>query len=80
MLNQTVLKNMLKPGFITLFNQGYDGDVGMHTEDFAEQLAKIIADAVISHITANAQVTTTVTGIDTLTQAPIQGAGTGVIA
>jgi hypothetical protein len=50
----------------------------MKPEDYADKFATLIAETVVSHIKANAEVATTVTG--TAGPYPVTGAGTGKVS
>jgi hypothetical protein len=77
-LNATTLKGELKTALITLFDECKQGDEGMKPEDYADKFATLIAEKVVSHIQANAEVATTVTG--TAGPYPVTGAGTGKVS
>lgn len=71
--SDTALKELLKAAFqqATLAYESGDSDA------YLDSLCDGIAKAVVNHIVANAQVTTTVTG--TCSTGPITGAGMGNI-
>jgi hypothetical protein len=77
-LNATALKGELKTGLITLFDECKQGEEGMKPEDYADTFASLIAEKIIAHIKANAEITTTVTG--TAGPYPVTGAGTGKVS
>lgn len=76
-LNATSLKGELKTALMLLFEECEKGE-GMKPEEYADQFATIIAEKVITHITAHSEVTTTVTG--TAGPYPVTGAGTGKVS
>jgi hypothetical protein len=55
-MNEDALKKALKDDLITLFADCKEGE-GMAEEDYADNLAGIIAKRVIEHITKNAAIT-----------------------
>jgi hypothetical protein len=73
-LNAASLKGELKTALMLLFEECKKGDEGMKQEDYADQFTTIIAEKVITHITTNSEVTTTVTG--TAGPYPVTGTGT----
>ena len=77
-LNATSLKGDLKTALMLLFDECKKGDEGMKPEEYADQFAAIIAETVITHITANAEVATTVTG--TAGPYPVSGTGKGKVS
>ena len=78
MLNAAALQSELKPALIAFWQTGYAGDAGMSVEDYADTFAQIIAEKIVSHIIANAEVSTTVTG--TAGSYPVTATGTGGIS
>jgi hypothetical protein len=78
MLNATVLKGELKPALIAFWETTDQGAAGMSIEEYADKFSQIIAEKVVAHITANALVSTTVTG--TAGPYPVVGTGMGGVS
>lgn len=78
MMDAMVLKGELKPALIAFWETTGQGDAGMSIEEYADKFSQIIAEKVVAHITANALVSTTVTG--TAGPYPVAGAGTGSVS
>ena len=77
-LNKVTLRATLKTALLVAYNNAKNAAASnpTYTDDqFATDKAQAIADAVIDHITANALVSTTVTG--TAGTIPVTGTGTG---
>ncbi len=71
--SDTALKELLKAAFQQATASYENGDSSAYLDTLCDGIAK----AVVNHIVANAQVTTTVTG--TCSTGPITGAGMGNI-
>jgi hypothetical protein len=78
MMDAMVLKGELKPALIAFWETTDQGDAGMSIEEYADKFSQIIAEKVVAHITANALVSTTVTG--TAGPYPVAAAGTGSVS
>jgi hypothetical protein len=76
-MNAETLKANLKTDFILIFNACNAGS-GVSPADYADMISEAIASRVVEHITANAEVSTTVTG--SAGPYPVAGAGIGKVS
>jgi len=72
-MNANALKANLRTDLLLIFNACNAGS-GISSDDYADMIAEAIASRVVEHITADAEVNTTVTG----TAGPYPVAGTGM--
>ncbi len=76
-MDAAVLKTQLKSDIVSLFLSASEDD-GISAKEYADQLAALIAQRVVTHIQSTAVVSTIVTG-SSATGGAVTGTGTGSI-